>query len=412
MAIKAMSQRYVRPDIVRRINAMGDAAGGAAAMVALDADELLETARTAERYDGDGQVGDGDWLGRFERLTAGLHATDMHVTGRLMTRVELIRSLRARFRLAAAIDATPAMADEVIVEPIVVTGPARSGTSILFELLALDSGTRSPIGAEVIYPFLDASAAEKVRLAETEQDIWADVQPEFAAIHELRADLPVECVTINAPSFGGSHWGMIAGNIEGFESDPVADMAWHRALLGALQYGREPKQWILKTPGYLMMLDLLFSTYPDAKIVQTHRDPVKTMPSTVSTTSMVRWLRSDEIDIAESAAAIGAGFGWALNQVATRRADGSLPTQFGDVRFTDLMDDPVATIGGAYEQLGMDFDPRHGEAIVAYLRDKPKGKYGTHRYDAADWGFDAAQLRRDLQPYTDHFGVAYEVDID
>ena len=118
MAIKSMSQRYVRPDIVRRINAMGDAAGGAAAMVALDADELLETARTAERYDGDGQVGDGDWLGRFERLTAGLHATDMHVTGRLMTRVELIRSLRARFRLAAAIDATPAMADEVIVEPI------------------------------------------------------------------------------------------------------------------------------------------------------------------------------------------------------------------------------------------------------------------------------------------------------
>ena len=37
-----------------------------------------------------------------------------------------------------------------------------------------------------------------------------NVQPEFAAIHELRSDLPVECVTLTAPCFCGPHWSMIS----------------------------------------------------------------------------------------------------------------------------------------------------------------------------------------------------------
>ena len=46
-------------------------------------------------------------------------------------------------------------------------------------------------------------------MAEAEQELWADVQPEFAAIHEMRSDLPVECITICMPSFAGNHWAMV-----------------------------------------------------------------------------------------------------------------------------------------------------------------------------------------------------------
>ena len=35
------------------------------------------------------------------------------------------------------------------------------------------------------------------------------MQPEFAAIHELAAHLPMECIAIRQPSFGGFHWPMI-----------------------------------------------------------------------------------------------------------------------------------------------------------------------------------------------------------
>jgi hypothetical protein len=58
--------------------------------------------------------------------------------------------------------------------------------------------------------------------------------------------------------------------------------------------------------------------------------------------------------------------------------------------------------------MGRPFTDAHGERIRAYLRDKPKGKFGTHRYTPEDWGFDAATLRRELAPYIERFGVALE----
>ena len=105
---------------------------------------------------------------------------------------------------------------------------------------------------------------------------------------------------------------------------------------------------------------------------------------------------------------IGALFGDALNTLARRRQEGTLPRRSGDVRFADLMDDPVAAIANAYEQIGRPLTDEHRSAIVDYLAAKPRGKHGTHRYAAEDWGFDAAALRRDLAPYIEEFSVALE----
>jgi hypothetical protein len=45
---------------------------------------------------------------------------------------------------------------------------------------------------------------------------------------------------------------------------------------------------------------------------------------------------------------------------------------------------------------------------VRYLDAKPRGKHGTHRYTAAEWGFDADALRRAMAPYMERFGVVVE----
>ena len=132
------------------------------------------------------------------------------------------------------------------------------------------------------------------------------------------------------------------------------------------------------------------------------------MPSTVSTTAMVQWLRTDAIDLDVLSALIGAMFGDALNTLARRRDDRSLPGVYGDVRFHELMSDPVAAIAGAYDGIGREMTPGHRAAVVRYLDHKPRGKHGTHRYSAADWGFDAGVLRTDLAPYMSRFGVAVE----
>ena len=107
-------------------------------------------------------------------------------------------------------------------------------------------------------------------------------------------------------------------------------------------------------------------------------------------------------------ALIGALFTDALNTIARRRSDGSLPGTYGDVQFADLMADPVAAIVGAYEAIGRELTGEHREAITRYLAAKPRGRHGTHRYTAEDWGFDAATLRADLADYMARFSVPTE----
>jgi len=408
--IASMAERYQRPAWVRRLNAMGDAVGGARHAVPVDADELLARAADSIGAGDFGDFGDGDWRKAYRRIVEGLDAAGLHSLGRLMTREELLRSLRTRLLMARAGSAEPGIARERIEAPVIVTGPARSGTTILFELLALDPSLRAPLAWEAIHPLPlpDAGPGDRrPALSECEQELWADVQPEFAAIHELRSDLPVECVTLTAPCFCGPHWGMCL-QIPDLVMDIPGFYAFHRAILQTLQHGRPRRSWLLKTPSHLVTLPALFATYPDAWIVQTHRDPLRTMPSTVSTTAMVQWLRSEHVDLERMAAVIGMVFGGALLGVIEQRRSGAVPPRFVDVHFQSLIRDPVGTLRAAYAGMGRELTPEHAERIRRYLAEKPQGKFGTHRYSPEEWGFDAAELRERFRPYTDHYGVALE----
>jgi hypothetical protein len=228
--MQTMRERYRLPEWVRRFNAMADACGGAERVVPLVADHFLEHAVTATGLEF-GDLGDGDWENRFRRLVEAVNLSDLHVVGRLLTREELLRSLQTRLFLSEARRRAPEITDERIVEPVIVTGPARSGTTILFELVGLDPGLRTPIAADVIHPARpELDDSRRLAMTECEQELWADIQPEFAAMHELRSDLPVECVTICAPSFAGSHWPMILGDLGSWTPDVEADLAFHCAL--------------------------------------------------------------------------------------------------------------------------------------------------------------------------------------
>jgi hypothetical protein len=176
-------------------------------------------------------------------------------------------------------------------------------------------------------------------------------------------------------------------------------------LLQTLQYGGPPKNWIVKTPLYLVFIDLVFATYPDAWVIHTHRDPLKTEPSSLSTLATVRWERSEDVELPE---ANGAGLGDVMMLLAQRRAGGGLPDQIVDSHFSDLMSDPVAAIDKLYGQMQRPFLGEHADAIRHYLEAKPKGKFGKHKYSAEEWGFDPAKLREKMLPYTDYYGIKLE----
>ena len=401
--------QYIRPDWARRVVAMGPSVGGAQHLVPLDADELVATACRSTGLD---DFGPDTWEEPFRRLVAALDTeARLHALGRLQTRLDLLRHLCTRLRVLDAVRRNPAIGEEQVAAPVVITGPARSGTSILHELLGQDPALRAPLAWEMAHPFPPDGPDERAAWAECEFDLWADVQPEFGAVHELAARLPEECLWLLAPEFDLGFWSTCT-DIPSFSAyraftDPIPAYRFHRTMLQVLQHGAPPLPWALKSPVHLSRLPALFAVYPDARVIHTHRDPVKTVPSTVSTLAAGRWLRSDHVDPLAIAGSAGVGLRFILNGSVEQRR--SLPAaQIADLHYLDLLADPVAAIAGAYERLGLPFGSELPDRIRSYLAARPQDKHGVHRYSAADYGLDPAELRRDFLPYTAGFGVAHE----
>ncbi len=127
-------------------------------------------------------------------------------------------------------------------KPVFITGSGRTGTTILLELLALDPRLRAPLAWEAIHPppwAGDEALPGRELLAECEQGSWADIMPKFDAVHELRAALPVECITAMACEFSTGHW-MTVTNVMEFaawratETDPLPAHTCHKRFFQAL----------------------------------------------------------------------------------------------------------------------------------------------------------------------------------
>jgi hypothetical protein len=386
---------------------MADSVGGAEHLIALDVDELVGIASSTTGLSDFGDF-DGDWRGRLDSLVAAIEAdSNLSVVGRLMTRQEILRSLRTRLFMSKRLAEEPAILDEVIEAPVIVTGQGRSGTSILFELLALDPEMRSISAWEATNPVppLD-DRAQLMAQTECEQELWADIQPEYATVHEHRSDLPVECITSMLPSFASFQW-WIENDLPTWMPDFVAALEFHTVFLKILQYGQPKKTWVLKTPVYLPVLDLVFQFFPDAWVLLTHRDPMKTLPSGMSTLASVRWQRSDTVDLERLVGGGAASYDLMVN-VKQRRDAGDFPDRIADVHFRDQMRDPVAGIRSAYGKMGRPFDEIHRARIRSYVDNKPKGKFGSHKYDPEDWGFSRQGIREATKAYVDAYGVELE----
>jgi hypothetical protein len=368
---------------------------------------MIDSARRVTGLDDFGDF-DGDWHGRLVSLVSSIEReARLSVVGRLMTRQAMMRSLQTRLLLTRRITEVPQILEERIEAPIIVTGQGRSGTSILFELLAQDSGARSIAAWEATHPVPPVDDRDVlIARTEPEQELWTDVMPEYAAIHEHRSDLPVECIQAMLPSFASFQWWMESAMTSWFP-DFVAALQYHSVFLKALQYGRPKKTWVLKTPVYLPVLDLVFQFFPDAWILLTHRDPLKTLPSGMSTLAAIRWQRSDHVDLESLTSGASASYD-VMVQIKQRRDAGELPDRIVDVHFLDQMRDPASGIRAAYEKMGRPFEEEHAQRIRDYVANKPKGKFGKHAYRPEDWGFDVKALREQTRAYVEAYGVALE----
>jgi hypothetical protein len=160
---------------------------------------------------------------------------------------------------------------------------------------------------------------------------------------------------------------------------------------------------VLKTPSHLDHLPVLGAVFPDATLVQTHRDPVT---SVISSASMVAYLHRGYYRHPDPALAGTSMAGFV--ERALRKADRDRDARVVDVQYDRLVADPVAAVEELYAAIGLTLTGDVRRRMAAWLAGNRQHKHGVHRYAAEDFGLDVAELRRRFEFYYDKYGVRRE----
>lgn len=331
--------------------------------------------------------------------------------------LDLIRALKNRLEVIAWRKQHPQIAEQPITAPIFIVGQPRTGTTILYDLLAQDPGLRAPLTWEVDAP-CPVPAPEtyhsdpRIAQAQATIELSEQIIPGFLAFHPMGALVGQECVRITAGEFTSMIFS-VQYRLPNYyrwllyDADHAGAYRYHRIFLQHLQSG-VPGQWLLKSPAHLWQLDALLAEYPDALIVQTHRDPLNVISSIAALTHHLRRMGSDESNIAECAAQSYEEIVVGLDRAMALRDSGAIPAdRVIDVQFTDFMSDPWATIKAIYASLGRELSPEAATKMRDFLADHP-GDGGRGRYTWSDTGLDAGEVRDRVRAYQERYGVQTE----
>jgi hypothetical protein len=382
----------------------------------LDTDTLLEEARVEACLSDFGDEGFREPLGIFLRSLE--EEAHLHLLGRYEARLMVLRLLENRLKIVETLRKDPGIAEEAMSAPIFVTGMARTGTSILHELLVQDPALRGPLTWEMWYPAPPPEPNTHdtdPRIDKTQREVkrWELIAPPYRAMHEMDAQLPNECPPLMAHEFMSSWWGGTY-DIPGFSAwlagaDIPRAYAMHRRLLQLLQRRFPTRRWALKDPSNLGVLPAVLAVYPDALILVTHRDPLQALASVASLVATLKWMHSDRVDYEEIARSLAMGQAFLFDQLTDWREGGVIPkAQIYDVRYSDLMADPFGTIAGTYNYFGLPFTEEAEARMRAWLAAKPKGRTGVHRYSFEDTGLDMAAERQRFARYQEHYDIPNE----
>lgn len=327
---------------------------------------------------------------------------DLTGVGNYMYRQMIKSALTARLIAENSFSENPQYRDVEIKRPVFVTGVPRSGTTALHRLLAADPTTQ---GLELW--LADVPMPRPPRDTWDENPIYTglnqlyaqhhDEDAELAGIHYLDAASVEEC------------WRLLQQQGKSLAFQSLADLpqyaAWlrasnwtdayqrHRQNLQLIGLHDQDRRWVLKNPSHLAALDAIMEVYPDALIIQTHRDPVVAVASACSLSAH-------------------ATRGWSTNYVGDtigrtqlellseefqsfRAARTNYPAeQFHDVDYHEFIADPIATVQGIYAAFELDYTEAADEAIRADYDASQSGiRAPKHSYSLSDYGLVEDQVR-------------------
>jgi Sulfotransferase family len=337
------------------------------------------------------------------------------VTGRRMAWGMVIGVLRGRAQAIQSMNEHAGFDAHSIDSPVVITGVPRTGTTALHRLMAVDRRFQglqtwlldSPMPRPPIETWRDYPQFQKT--AATLEAQYA-AAPERRAAHHRAAEEVHECCMVLRQSFVSNLWNCTwsAATYDAWwqcQSEASAYRHFYRCvqLIGS----NEPQtRWLLKNPGHIENLDLLFTVFPHAKVIQTHRDPAKALPSLVSLLMQLNALtedgrreqRAENMLVREVAK-------WAGAVRKAERVRQLHPGQVMDVIHADLHREPMKVLERIYAFIGMEITDELRSSFERRIKEKPELSHGAHRYSIADYGMTEAQAREPFDDYIRHYDL-------
>ncbi|MDD9984131.1 MAG: SDR family oxidoreductase [Gammaproteobacteria bacterium] len=360
----------------------------------------------------------------LQRLVEALNAPESGLLERRVPHVVygLNRQLRANAALARERRQHPEIAREPIVRPLFIVGINRTGTTLLHRLMARDRRFWAVHRYELTEPVL--STGEYATVAHTADDprrgylkelmAATGIADRFAGLHHIDIDEPeedfpilrlafaawIDTVAYHVPDYGA--WLAETGSRHAY--------AHHRRVMQHFTWQRRQReqdargQWLLKMPFHLMELEALIETYPDARFIQTHREPRQFMGSWNSMVERIRSITTDPRPRSDAGAEQLALMSGMLNRAMQfRMSRPELEERWIDVNYVDLVENPLAMVRKIYERLGWRLEPAARDDMQAWLsrmaelrRQEPR-----HRYCLEDFALTPEAVDTAFAPYRD-----------
>jgi hypothetical protein len=371
----------------------------------LEVDMSVEAVLAAAREQtGLEDFGPGDFR---ERLTVQLQAADedpwTNNLGRLNVFNEKVLNANSRLRAIDYLKHHPDVDLLEIRKPVIIAGLPRSGTTHLVNMIAADSRFRSmpywesraPVPAPGEPATRDHSDPRFQRCAEA----WAGqdaMLPLLKNMHAMNPEHIHEEIELQDLDFSSYTLEWVA-NVPRWRDyylshDQTPHYRFLKRMLKMLQHQAGPEQWVLKSPQHLEQLMPLHSTFPDATIAITHRDPVAVITSAVTMLAYGARMRNPVVHTRELAEY------WIdrvekLLRACVRDLDRLPGEQTIDVLFPEFMADDLAMVKRVYAIAGIEMTTEAEQQLADYQAANPRGKHGQILYDLeGDFGVNPGSL--------------------
>jgi len=310
-------------------------------------------------------------------------------------------ALATRMRVDDFIRHNPRVAAAPVKRPVFILGMPRTGTTMVSYMMDADLTNRSLLKWES-YDITPPAAPGALRtdprclaeMANDERIVTAN--PRGAAQHFEAGDGPTECVHLLAQDFKSLMLAVITTTPTYHDwilfCDMTSAFAHRKRALQILQ-STNPGRWVLKMPSDSLFIRSLFATFPDAKVIWTHRDPYATFASSMSMRESSRPIFNTDAGVSYMRERFPLQL--ALHLARPLEMSRERPRDIYHLYYDDLVADPLAQMKKIYAWLGDAWTDIAESGMKAWIEKNPQGRFGQHRYSLAQWGF----TRQDLEPY-------------